>query len=112
MLHLLWLIPALPILGFLILALAGSRLSRHSQSLVGVGSVGGAAALSSAISISFMVFPPPDYQYDQTLWNWISIGNFSPTIGFHLDALSVCMILVVTVVGFLDSSLFRGIHGR
>ena len=43
MLHLLWLIPALPILGFLILALAGSRLSRHSQSLVGVGSVGGAA---------------------------------------------------------------------
>ncbi len=101
MLHLLWLIPALPILGFLILALVGSRLSRHSQSLVGVGSVGGAAALSSAISISFIVFPPPDYQYDQTLWNWISIGNFSPTIGFHLDALSVCMILVVTVIGFL-----------
>ncbi|MEI6134165.1 MAG: NADH-quinone oxidoreductase subunit L [Desulfomonile sp.] len=101
MLDLLWLIPALPILGFLILALAGSRLSRKVQSCVGVGSVGFAAVLSSAISISFIVCPPPYYQYDQTLWNWISIGNFSPTIGFHLDALSVCMVLVVTVVGFL-----------
>ncbi|MHB8203697.1 MAG: NADH-quinone oxidoreductase subunit L [Desulfomonilaceae bacterium] len=101
MLDLLWIVPAFPILGFLTLVLTGSRLSHKGQSLVGVGSVGASAALSLAIAISFITAPPTDYHYGETLWNWITIGNFSPTIGFHLDALSICMMLVVTVVGFL-----------
>ncbi len=101
MLDLLWIVPAFPILGFLTLVLTGLSLSRKGQSLVGVGSVAASAALSLAIAISFITAPPTDYHYGQTVWSWITIGNFSPTIGFHLDALSICLMLVVTVVGFL-----------
>ena len=101
MLDLLWLVPAFPIFGFLAQVLAGSRLSAREQSLVGVGSVGASAALSLAIGTSFVAAPPADYHYSQVMWNWITIGKFSPSIGFHLDALSICMMVVVTVVGFL-----------
>ncbi|HBR50525.1 MAG TPA: hypothetical protein DEA71_10610, partial [Nitrospira sp.] len=40
MLNLLWLIPVLPLAGFLLLALCGGRLSRHQIAWVGCGSVG------------------------------------------------------------------------
>ena len=49
MLELLWLIPALPFAGALILAVVGRALSRRLVSLVGVGSI----AVSAAISIAF-----------------------------------------------------------
>lgn len=101
MFDLLWLVPALPILGFLTLVLAGSRLSRGIQSVVGVGSVGVAAAISLVIAVYFITNPPADYHFNRTLWHWITIGNFAPTFGLYLDALSICMILVVTIVGFL-----------
>ncbi|MGC8658222.1 MAG: NADH-quinone oxidoreductase subunit L [Desulfomonilaceae bacterium] len=101
MFDLLWLVPALPIIGFLTLALAGSKLSRSAQSFVGVGSVGISAAISSIIAICFVTDPPANYHFNKTLWHWITIGNFAPTAGLYLDALSICMILVVTIVGFL-----------
>ncbi|HUJ88573.1 MAG TPA: NADH-quinone oxidoreductase subunit L, partial [Syntrophorhabdales bacterium] len=37
----------------------------------------------------------------QRLWTWIAVDRFTPAIGFSLDALSLVMILVVSVVGFL-----------
>ena len=40
MLNLLFLIPAIPFAGFLVLALTGRRLSNASIAFVGVGSVG------------------------------------------------------------------------
>ncbi len=48
MLELLWLIPALPFAGFLILALFGARLARTVTALIGVGSVGVTGGASTA----------------------------------------------------------------
>jgi NADH-quinone oxidoreductase subunit L len=101
MFELLWLIPALPFAGFLALALAGSRLSRISVAVIGVGSVCASAILAILIGVRFIGSPPAGHAYSQTLWTWIAIGDFAPTITLYLDALSLVMMLVITVVGFL-----------
>ena len=100
MLHLLWLVPALPLAGFVVLAPAGARLPRPVTAVIGAGSVGAAALLAILISTSFAVFPPAGSAYAQVLWQWISVSGFSPAIGFYLDALSLVMMLVVTFVAF------------
>ncbi len=101
MLELLWLIPALPFAGFLILAIFGKYLSKSFTAFVGVGSVGLSALLTIIIGITFIASPPAGEYFNQVLWNWISVNNFSPQIAFHLDALSLTFIFVITFVGFL-----------
>ena len=101
MLNLLWLIPVFPLAGFLVLALAGTRLTRPGIAIIGAGSIGLAALVAILIGIDFIATPPPDYAYRQTLWTWIDVAGFTPRIGLYLDALSLVMVLVVTVVGFL-----------
>jgi len=101
MLGLLWLIPLLPLLGFLVLATTGSRLSQPQVAGIGVGSVGLAALLASLVAWSFLTASPPGAAYAQTLWTWMAIAGFRPTVGLYLDALSLVMILVVTGVGLL-----------
>jgi len=101
MLEWLWLIPVLPFAGYLVLALAGARLSRTSIASIGVGTVGLATLIAFAVGLSFINSPPANHAYSQTLWTWISIGNFTPKIAFYLDALSLVMTLVVTFVSLL-----------
>jgi NADH-quinone oxidoreductase subunit L len=101
MLHWLWLVPAVPFAGYLVLALAGARLSRTSVASIGVGSVGLATLVACGVGLSFIYSPPVNHAYSQTLWTWISVGNFSPKIAFYLDPLSLVMTLVVTFVSFL-----------
>jgi NADH-quinone oxidoreductase subunit L len=101
MLGLLWLIPALPFAGFVILALVGPRFSRRVAAIVGVGSVGLSAAIALVLAGTFVGSPPPDYAYTQTIWTWIGVAGFTPAIGLRLDSLSMIMILVITFVGFL-----------
>lgn len=101
MLNLLYLIPALPFAGFLILAIVGARLPRAVAAVVGVGSVGLSAISAALVAVGFLRAQPPIYSFTQTFWTWISVGGFTPSIGLYLDALSLVMTLVVTFVGFL-----------
>jgi len=100
MCSLLWLIPALPFAGFLLLALTGSRLSRMAISVFGAGFVGLSAILAILVGVDFISTPPAGNVFIQHLWSWLSVDGFSPAFSLYLDALSVVMILVVTVVGF------------
>ncbi len=101
MYHLLWLIPAFPIAGFVILAIFGKRMPRKAVPVFGVGSIGLSAIVTILIAITFLTSPPPGNHYNQILWTWMDVGGFHPQIAFYLDALSLLMILVVTFVGFL-----------
>ncbi|HEU4686275.1 MAG TPA: NADH-quinone oxidoreductase subunit L [Nitrospira sp.] len=100
MLHLLWLIPALPMAGFLSLAL-GSFLSRRAIAWIGAGSVGGAALVAGLIAADFLRLLPDVTSYRQTLWTWVSTSGLSVSLSWHLDPLSLVMVLVITGVGFL-----------
>ena len=97
----LWLVPTLPLAGFLILTVFGGLLDRNGQAVVGVGSVGASAVAAVVTALAFMIHPPPGHAFDQTLWTWINVGGLQPGVSFYLDSLSVLMMLVVTIVGFL-----------
>ncbi|MFZ5866490.1 MAG: proton-conducting transporter membrane subunit, partial [Thermodesulfobacteriota bacterium] len=101
MFELLWLIPAWPLAGFIVLALLGGVLAKRTVALVGVGSVGAAALVAMGAAVEFMSAPPPGNSFTQVLWGWLDVGLLRPQVALYLDALSVTMILVVTVVGFL-----------
>lgn len=101
MLELLWLVPALPLFGFVMLAIAGGWCSRRLLAVIGVGSVAGSMVVAGLVSLSFGRSVSSDHAYSQTLWTWMSVSSFTPTIGFYLDALALVMMLVITVVSFL-----------
>ncbi len=103
---LLWLVPALPLAGFVTLALAGGWLARSGRSgtvaWIGVGSVGlsaaGAVALAGLAAARGSGLAEP---VRLVLWRWIAVAGFTPRIGLYLDPLALLMVLVVTGVGFL-----------
>src|SRR6266542_852251 len=101
MLSLLWLIPALPLASALVLVLFGARFSRRATAVVGVGSIGLSALITILVAVSFFSAPPAGNSYTQVLWTWIEVAGFEPQIGLYLDPLSLVMVLVVTVFGFL-----------
>ena len=98
MLHVLWLIPAIPFIGAFLLAMFGRNLPRRVAAVIGVASIGISAALSLAIVPAFLAAGGP---YTQTLWTWMDVGGFRPEIAFYLDPVSLLMIVVVTFVAFL-----------
>ncbi len=98
---LLWLIPTIPMVGFVVLALAGARLPRAAIASIGVCSIAASAVLALVLSGMFILSPPVDHVCRQTLWTWIGVDGFAATIGFYFDALALVMVLVVTFVGFL-----------
>ncbi|HRI37641.1 MAG TPA: NADH-quinone oxidoreductase subunit L [Nitrospira sp.] len=101
MISLLWLIPVLPLTGFLLLAFFGGRLSRWQIACVGCGSVGAAAVTTALVATDFFRTFPDQESYRQTLWNWIDTSGMTVGISWYLDALSLLMVAVITGVGFL-----------
>jgi NADH-quinone oxidoreductase subunit L len=95
-----WIIPALPLAGFLLLALAPS-LSRATVS----GIVLLTSTLPAVLSASFAVwllqqgFPPSGHT--RLLWTWMDLEGFTPRIALYVDALSMMMVLIITGVGLL-----------
>jgi len=100
MLHTLFLVPALPLAGFFILALFGRALPRAVAGWIGAGTVGASAVLTLLIAGAYLGGAHEE-AFIQTLWNWARIGDFQLSIAFHLDALSLLMMVVITFVGFL-----------
>lgn len=113
--EILWLVPALPYIGFVVLALFGRRLSPSRAAAVGAGTVGISAALVLLLAVEFVTAPPPGHAYVQILWRWMEVEGFRPPVSLRLDALSLIMMLVITGVGFLihlySSEFMRGEEG-
>ncbi len=101
MLHLLWLIPALPLAGFLILSVLGARMGKKLIAFIGAGSIGISALLVLLTGIRFLVLLPEQTGFNQQLWSWINFPGIKIDAALHLDALSLVFIFVITFVGFL-----------
>jgi NADH-quinone oxidoreductase subunit L len=99
--NLLWLIPALPLAGFLLLVAAGKHLSNKLVALTGVGSISLSALVTIMIGLNFLSSATETETYNQTLWTWMDVGGFSPEIALSLDALSLVFVFVITFIGSL-----------
>jgi NADH-quinone oxidoreductase subunit L len=95
----LWVIPALPLAGFVLNALLGARLGKRFVSAVGVGSVGLATIAAYGRLIPF--FEGSHAPAVEIVASWITAGRFSVDLSFRLDPLSALMVSFVTFVGFL-----------
>ena len=115
MLQLLWLIPAIPFAGALVLSVFGPRMRSKAVAGLGVGSIALSAVISLLIAAAFLTAPPVNGSYTQVLWTWIDVGSFHPEIALYLDALSLVMVVVVTFVSFLihlySTEFMRGDEG-
>ncbi len=96
----LWLVPFLPMAGFLFLALFGTKIPRKMVPVIGAGTIGLAALITLIIGIDFLQTAAPGTVIEQHLWTWFSIAGFHPEMTLHLDALSLTFIFVITFVGF------------
>ena len=95
----LWLIPGLPLLGFLLNGLLGRRLGKTFVSLAGPGLIGASFVISLLAFVEML--DAPGQALTQNLYTWIEAGSFSVPVAFVVDRLSGLYILIVTGVGFL-----------
>jgi NADH-quinone oxidoreductase subunit L len=95
----LWIVPALPLLGFLLCLLLGPRLGKRFTTTVGVGSVGLATVAAWIRLVPY--FGADGSAVVETIAPWISAGGFSVDLSLRLDPLSAFMTSFVTFVGFL-----------
>lgn len=95
------LIPLLPLVGFLILALFGGKLSRKLIALIGTTAVGIPAILTLVAGSMFLGNAAEGEAIVVKLWQWINTGGLAVDISLRLDALSLVFIFVITFVGFL-----------
>jgi NADH-quinone oxidoreductase subunit L len=95
------LIPAIPLISFLVLVLFGHKLTRKITGLIGASSIGIVALLTFIIALEFFKSLPQVKSYSVVVWEWINAGNLRANISFSLDALSLVFCFVITFVGFL-----------
>jgi NADH-quinone oxidoreductase subunit L len=101
------LIPLLPILGFAFTALFGRRLQlrfgRTAAEIVPLATVVAAWIIAMAVVVPALTHAEPfgEHGLNVTLWTWIPAGDFVVDMGFHVDALTACLLIVVTTIGLL-----------
>jgi NADH-quinone oxidoreductase subunit L len=99
MIDLVWLVPLIPLIGFIINGLGRNT---FSKGLIGV--IGSAAILVPfLISIGIFLALGLDTQksHEIFLFDWISAGSLNIPLSFLVDPLSSIMLLIITGVGFL-----------
>ncbi|MDE0317087.1 MAG: NADH-quinone oxidoreductase subunit L [Candidatus Poribacteria bacterium] len=89
-----------PLVGFLINGLFGKWLKGNEKLS---GTIGALAVLVSLICsiIAFVNVQGSEKPFNEVLYSWIAGESFTFNIGFHVDALTTVMLLVITGVGFL-----------
>src|SRR5215218_4833230 len=96
-----WLVPALPLAGFLVLLLFGRRLG---DPLAGwfATLVIGASFLAGIVTFAGLLAEEGEHRsFTFRLFEWIHVGGLEVDVAFLADPLSITMVLFVTGVGTL-----------
>ena len=99
MINLVWLVPLLPLLGFLINGLGRNFLPKSIVGFIGSGVIFSSFCLSIAIFIELN--SSSNKTFIIPLFDWITAGSISIPFSFQIDPLSSLMLLVITGIGFL-----------
>ncbi|MFN8629373.1 MAG: NADH-quinone oxidoreductase subunit L [Chloroflexota bacterium] len=102
------LIPLLPIAGFAFTALFGRRLmlkfGRTAAEIVPLGLIILVWVIAMIVVVPALTHAEPfgEKGLGVHLWTWIPAGfGFEVEMGFHVDALTACLLIVVTTIGML-----------
>jgi len=91
----------IPLCGWGLLAFSRGLWSENTSAVIGVSSIGITAIITFYIIVLFVFSTADNLFYQQVLWNWIEVDNFSVGFSLYLDGLSITMLGVVAGVGFL-----------
>ena len=96
------LIAILPLAGFAITALIGRRLGRQAH-WIPVLAVFAVWLIAMATAYSSLTGAEPfgEHGYGHSLFTWIPAGAFVVDVGFFVDNLTACLLIVVTTIGLL-----------
>ncbi|MFD2743313.1 MULTISPECIES: NADH-quinone oxidoreductase subunit L [Sphingobacterium] len=101
--ELIWIVPLLPLLGFVFIGTLRNFLPHWLVSLIGCGTV--LAAFAASITLFGEVYRARMVGgtgvMTQELFTWISVSDFQVSFRFLVDPLSAIMLLIVTGIGFL-----------
>ena len=92
-----WLVPLLPLIGFLINGLGRNFLSKTLVSIVGCGVL----LASFAVSLYLFLNVKAGNQATVTLFDFINVNGLNIPFEFQVDALSSLFLLIINGVGFL-----------
>lgn len=96
------LIAILPLAGFAFTAAVGRRLGKQAHWVpVGVVFVAWLIAMAAAFSALTGAEPFGEHGYGVRLFEWIPAGEFTVDVGFFVDNLTACLLIVVTTIGLL-----------
>jgi NADH-quinone oxidoreductase subunit L len=96
-----WLIPLIPLISFLVLALFGRVMSRRADSIVGAGSIIISALITILAGIELLSAGSDTMALTSSVYNWLKAGDLWVSVSFRMDALSLAFCFVITFVGAL-----------
>ncbi|WEK19579.1 MAG: NADH-quinone oxidoreductase subunit L [Candidatus Pedobacter colombiensis] len=99
MINLVWLVPLIPLLGFIINGLGRNSLSKNLIGFIGSSVIFVSFAIS--LGIFFELGADANKSHEIFLFDWISAGSLHIPLSFLVDPLSSLMLLIITGVGFL-----------
>jgi NADH-quinone oxidoreductase subunit L len=109
---LVWLIPLLPVIAFVVLVFFGRRLGGTRSGILATAAMAGSFVVSVLVWAGLRSMHGEERHYVQTLYTWLPAGGFHVDLAFLVDPLSVTMCLFVTFVGSLIFLYSIGyIHG-
>src|ERR1035437_6191829 len=94
-----WLIPILPLIGFIILGLGNNKISKSLAGVFASGTI--LASFIIAVAIFFGFMSGETKATTINLFDWINSGTLHISFSFLIDQLSLLMVLIITGVGFL-----------
>ncbi len=98
---LVWLIPAFPLTGVLVLMVMGRRLGEPRAGWLATAMMGGSFVATLLVFIGLIGHEGDERETVVTLFEWVPAGKLAVDIGFLADPLSITMALFVTGVGAL-----------
>ena len=102
MLDLVWLIPALPLTGFVLILLFGRRLGDPKAGYLATAMVAASFAVTVGVFADLMSLDAEARaEQVRTLFSWVTVGGLHIDLAFLADPLSLTMCLFVTGIGAL-----------
>jgi NADH-quinone oxidoreductase subunit L len=101
MLDVIWLIPLLPLAGFVFILLFGRRLGDPLAGWVATITCGSAFVVSAGVFFDLISKTAEERHHVVTVFSWLPVGSFKVDAAFLADPLSITMALFVTGIGTL-----------
>jgi NADH-quinone oxidoreductase subunit L len=100
-LDLIWLIPALPLAGFLVLVVFGRRLGDPRAGYLATALLAGSFVVTVIAFFELLGMDAEERTHVSTLYEWLPVGSLQVDMAFLADPLSIAMCLFITGVGAL-----------